>query len=766
MSRDRRILPALLFFTVAGALAGHAAYYYPFFADDAFISLRYASRFIQGLGLTWTDGEPVEGYTNFLWVLINAAFGALGVDLIVSARSIGFIGALGAIIAVSVDPGDRFRLDPIRLLSGGLLLALSAPLAVWSIGGLEHGFMAGVLVGALIFLLRGLQSPKPFRRDVWISSFLFALLALLRADGIGLLCAAIVGVVVSRGITLSSIKSCVVLSVLPALFLSGQLIFRIAYYNDYLPNTAYVKVSLSWLRFEYGLEHVAQGLFAFGILYGLVVLSVILFFRSDARSRCRDRLLVPLSISALWTVYLAIVGGDIFPGWRQLLLAIAPLTLIVADSATYITSKITRYRIVAGVCWVGLLCAHLGLQMFDSDNQRAKAERWEWDGYPVATFLKRAFSHHRPLLAVDAAGALPYWSELPALDMLGLNDAHIARNPPTSFGSIAIGHDLGDGHYVWRRKPDIIVFFLPFGRREPEFLSGKQLKAKPAFDRTYQFVRVQGIGGTRAIGELYIRYKDGPLGVQRDSGTIRIPGYLFSGITPTGAHLDSANRVFTPVTASHPGRMDKLFLNAGAWQLSTDPTIPKTQVAFICGNRTASAMVGAKSYDPPVLMLRKPTTVDIIVGMEVKQTKTLRLNQVSLKRVERKRATHVCESRGVAHRVELDELRGAKPEGTNWAHPGNIVLSPSGIEVALPKTMFPRSLEMSADNNDVYEIRYWLDDIVIAQTSFGPSINRGGLAVYRASVPSTVSQKGVNMLKIRPVKGDEAYSLGHLTLIE
>jgi arabinofuranosyltransferase len=168
MSKNGRILPALLFFTVGGVLAGHAAYYYPFIADDAFISLRYANRFIQGLGLTWTDGEPVEGYTNFLWVLINAALGALGIDLIIGARSIGFIGALGAIYAVSVTPGNRFRLDPIRLLTGGLLLALSAPLAVWSIGGLEHGFMAGVLVIALIFLLRGLQSPKPFGRDVWV----------------------------------------------------------------------------------------------------------------------------------------------------------------------------------------------------------------------------------------------------------------------------------------------------------------------------------------------------------------------------------------------------------------------------------------------------------------------------------------------------------------------------------------------------------------------------------------------------------------------
>ena len=71
MITARRILPALLFLAVGGVLVGHAAYYYPFIADDAFISLRYAYRFVQGLGLTWTDGKPVEGYTNFLWGLIQ-----------------------------------------------------------------------------------------------------------------------------------------------------------------------------------------------------------------------------------------------------------------------------------------------------------------------------------------------------------------------------------------------------------------------------------------------------------------------------------------------------------------------------------------------------------------------------------------------------------------------------------------------------------------------------------------------------------------------
>ena len=53
-------------------LAFHASYYYPFISDDSLISLRYAQRLVEGKGLTWTAGHPVEGYSNLLWVLLNA----------------------------------------------------------------------------------------------------------------------------------------------------------------------------------------------------------------------------------------------------------------------------------------------------------------------------------------------------------------------------------------------------------------------------------------------------------------------------------------------------------------------------------------------------------------------------------------------------------------------------------------------------------------------------------------------------------------------
>ena len=51
-----------------------------FLTDDAFISFRYVRNLLEGHGLVFNPGEYVEGYTNFLWVVVLAIPHWLGVD--------------------------------------------------------------------------------------------------------------------------------------------------------------------------------------------------------------------------------------------------------------------------------------------------------------------------------------------------------------------------------------------------------------------------------------------------------------------------------------------------------------------------------------------------------------------------------------------------------------------------------------------------------------------------------------------------------------
>jgi len=82
-----------------GALlaAWQACACWPFFSDDAFISLRFSQRLLDGHGLTWTEGERVEGYSNGLWVLACAGLGALGLDLVTAVRVLGAACTAGAL---------------------------------------------------------------------------------------------------------------------------------------------------------------------------------------------------------------------------------------------------------------------------------------------------------------------------------------------------------------------------------------------------------------------------------------------------------------------------------------------------------------------------------------------------------------------------------------------------------------------------------------------------------------------------------------------
>jgi hypothetical protein len=80
----RQRLPAAAI-AIAGAMAVtavNAAGYLRHYADDAYITLRYARYFAAGQGPVWNPGERVEGYTDFLWMALIAALHRLGADLV------------------------------------------------------------------------------------------------------------------------------------------------------------------------------------------------------------------------------------------------------------------------------------------------------------------------------------------------------------------------------------------------------------------------------------------------------------------------------------------------------------------------------------------------------------------------------------------------------------------------------------------------------------------------------------------------------------
>ena len=175
----------ILFAAALIALYIHASHYLPFIADDALISLRYSKRLIEGHGLTWNPGERIEGYSNLLWVLASAGLGfILRIDLVTVLRILGIVSMSSAIAGVLFP----LRLDNWKLTFVSfvvlLFLPLSAPIAGWTIGGMEQPLVAALLVWAVVLTFPHLEQRRDRSiRQLLLPGLLFALLCLTRLDG-------------------------------------------------------------------------------------------------------------------------------------------------------------------------------------------------------------------------------------------------------------------------------------------------------------------------------------------------------------------------------------------------------------------------------------------------------------------------------------------------------------------------------------------------------------------------------------------------------
>lgn len=466
-------------------------YYYPFISDDALISLRYAARLADGQGLTWNDGYYVEGYSNLGWVLLIAAAAALGADPVAAARVLGLAltgAVLVAFVAIGRHRGDRWSTMPWLLALG----VSAHTLAIWAIGGLEQPLVLFcVFFGYLA--LAGWRAAGDNRR-LWGASALFGVLALSRPDGVLIAAAFCLSILCFRLPWPRRLSAAARLAALPVAAVAGQSVFRLIYYGAAVPNTARVKLGFTPERVSAGIDYVGDGVLA---LAPLLAVAMACWLRAG---RDRDDVLKAGALALLaWIAYLVAIGGDIFPGFRHF----TPVIAIVLVMIVRTLSAAPAPGPAAGREGIGLSSARLAaalvvfftaFQFAIPAHQRAKAERWEWDCRALAETLRDRYEDHEPVIAVTAAGCLPYWTEFESIDLLGLNDLELPNRRPDDFGTGFLGHELGDLDYLLERAPDIVVFHVGHA---PNFAYRRQVAADPRFAQAYCAVTVD----VDAVGE-------------------------------------------------------------------------------------------------------------------------------------------------------------------------------------------------------------------------------------------------------------------------
>ncbi len=455
---SQRTIPALaaavllagsLTHMAAGTSGGGLTAEHALGSDDAYISYRYAANLVQGHGLVFNPGEAVEGYSNLLFVLVAAALLLLvepgSLYAAVCGLNLGLLLLAFGLVYFYLRAG----LGAGRAAAGAVLLACCPPLWLWAASGMETIAMLALQVGLWIAVER--LEAEPGRGRFLLLAGLLHAGVLLRADGFVLAAIAAAYFVLHRRWRLAFHTAAIVAPVISLHFL-----WRLSTYGELWPNTYYAKVSEPLAqRLAHAAADLASLIFAVGLAPYLLALlwvaaSILGGPRAVARGagwRERTRLpfavFLPLALVAYWLY----VGGDHFG--ERFLLVLFPLGAAVLLRALGEAGG-RRFALL-----VALLVVFQSAPLFSDPSYRYTAGRYDpW--VTLGTFLGERYPGR--LLAVDAAGKIPYFSGLRTVDMRGLNDHHIARIEPEGWDSP--GHNKKDPDYVLARRPDLIAAWI------------------------------------------------------------------------------------------------------------------------------------------------------------------------------------------------------------------------------------------------------------------------------------------------------------------
>lgn len=228
----------------------HSLLFFYWIIDDAGISFAYARNFIHGHGLVSQIGaEPVEGFSNPLWTFLLAPFfisDPIDPTLIVKGISlmlvlITFI-IIHKIITTLIDDRTYVNLASLSML---MILSINTSFVVWTTSGLENPLYALLSVLYCFSLFLYLSEGPADTKHACMAGLTVCGLALTRPEGIVFILAfpliALFSLMndVSRWKLVA--KDVTVFSLAAIIPLSLYIVFRLAYFKDFFPNTYYVK---------------------------------------------------------------------------------------------------------------------------------------------------------------------------------------------------------------------------------------------------------------------------------------------------------------------------------------------------------------------------------------------------------------------------------------------------------------------------------------------------------------------------------------------
>ena len=462
-------------FAGATALLLFHGWYFDYFADDSYITLRYSRHLADGLGPNWNSVGRVEGYTSFLWMASLAAVAKLGFDLVLASRVFGFLALVATYFFVYriwrlwADDESSGGLDsPVLLASVLLGLAMTDSVAFWGFSGMETPLFATLVTASAYFYLRERRGGG----FPW-SAVAVAATALTRPEG--LIVAGVTGVFIlvdamresdrRRALTRWYLWGVVFLLLYGSYFL-----WRYDYYGYLFPNTYYAKVGLTVATLDRGLRDIATS----GLQYHLLAMFVGASILFASQSLRRDAAYI-VTLTGVMVAAVVVEGGT--DSHSRFLAPVLPLLFLSGlGGFTLLLRRATlRPAHMALVTSLALGLGALALLPNSYDPLIPLGRR----GLEERQLLATWFNEHTPehfVIADTAIGATSYYANDRAiLDMLGLNDVVIAHTEIPDMGKGPPAHEKYNIDYVLdRARPEIIVL----GQVHPRPLTVAELRPR------------------------------------------------------------------------------------------------------------------------------------------------------------------------------------------------------------------------------------------------------------------------------------------------
>jgi hypothetical protein len=481
----RRVLILSVIVLVLFVLGIRIFHYIP---DDTYITLRYARNVIDGKGFVFNEGERLEGYTNYLWLIILVLIGKLGGSLPTAARTLSLIASCATLVLAGyvawVHRPARTSdwSGALAVITAPLLLAAAPPFLTWSLSGTEIPLFTFLLLLGVAFITTGRNTASVF--------VVFGLLGLVRPEGILFyaLAGAILldtkhrkGDVITKGIWIF------------ALIFAPYLIWKWHYFGGLLPNTFYAKTGPIRIMTRNGISY----LLGFLARYGYFLVIGVLMLHKQLRDH--RWVTVPVFFVLIHWIDVLLLGGDWMPHHRLLLPTLPLIALIVSYGLMKVgaesegTGDSTKWRnpvpvVVTILVVLAMIPGGIGYDKFTYERivvgAYARLGKVLGENLPPTTSI-----------ALGSTGAIGYYSGLEIIDILGLTERHIAHE-----GRVVAtqpGHMKTDGRYVLKRNPDLMLLGnvqIHLGRRSedemPIKVQEREITDQPEFAKRYEFTNI------------------------------------------------------------------------------------------------------------------------------------------------------------------------------------------------------------------------------------------------------------------------------------